>query len=233
VASPLGIWKLTNSHRPSSSEGTFRVDAPKTNHYLRGGLRLRAPLPKTRSVLDQTWTKTRSSTCFLQLGGLAAHSLRNRECAARARICRAAVAGLAGIWPDENAKQRQTMQTNDAYLGTSGCMLQVVGPGDTLYGSECQVADSGRSRSRRRRCPAPLPGVSGRLSRWAARQPHAGHMPAETRRSRPSIRNVRWFRNVRWYSTQPSSSAPNCPARGHRLKGGPSGPSLTRWLRHP
>ena len=30
VSSPLGTWKLSNSHRPSS-EGTFRVDAPEQN----------------------------------------------------------------------------------------------------------------------------------------------------------------------------------------------------------
>jgi len=69
----------------------------------------------------------------------------------RVRLCKrsdlcTAIAGLAGIWPDKNAQQRQTMQASDAYLGTSGDMSQIARPGDTLYGSEGWGFESLRAR---------------------------------------------------------------------------------------
>ena len=69
------------------------------------------------------------------------------------RICATTVAGLAGIWPDEDAQQRQTMQASDAYLGTSGDMSQVARPSDTLYGSEGWGFESLRARPGQRPIP--------------------------------------------------------------------------------
>jgi hypothetical protein len=74
----------------------------------------------------------------------------------------------------------------------------------------------------RRRWPSPAPGsaLGGPPgARWATHR--QGHEDQGGRHVTPT-----------GHSAQPSSSAPACPARGHRVKGGPPG-RRPRWLRHP
>ncbi len=69
----------------------------------------------------------------------------------------------------------------------------------------------------RHRCAAPLARRQRRAQPWEARPAHAGPHRAGSRRSRPLTRHADRC------SAQPSSSARNCPARGHRVNGGPPG----------
>jgi hypothetical protein len=82
-----------------------------------------------------------------------------------------------------------------------------------LANADCRIVPSLGSRRRLRRR---WPGASAAAQPWKARAAHAGPH--------------RWARRSSWLlrhpapvAAQPSSSPPNCPARGHRVNGGPAG----------
>ena len=86
-------------------------------------------------------------------------------------------------------------------------------PNRAIYGNQGGTAT-------RRRGPALAPGLSLEEARPGARRPFASSCRGSARLTRHATGAARL----------PSSSSPDCPARGHRLKPGPTG-AAARWLR--